>query len=705
MRRSKLLVTLFIMALALCSSGCSGGRSSSVSTVAADQSVPAPAAMPGLPQLSDFRDAMPESREVSYTNGDLFIQGFNFDAALPHNLAGTGGGQALLDPSWSPGDPASEIAFCIFNFHAEGYDLLPQLRFVSGGNIAEGDLWIALSNWDEGRWELFAPADGTVNFGSNEPYFDDSGNLLAAVVLLGNTPGSILYMRLGPYPPSAVLTADPTSGHVPLSVTLDASTSVIPEGEVTKYEWDVDGDGTFEIDTELVPTLDTQYSENGSYNSAVRVSSSVGLSDTASVEVEVVGYWQHLLGTDLYERFEGALALSDGSLVTYGDKEVPVKHSDLVLARWSATGELLWANSFDGSSDTEYFHCAAEDTDGNIILGGETKIGDDYQALVQSWSPTGTLNWSKRFGGTGTEEVESLLSIDGNVYACGGTTSMSATSDVFLTRLTGDGDLVWHRSRDRGSLDSADDMVPIASLALGTTGIAMICYSKGSVGNAWKLEYSLSGSYSDGKVLTPLDRDVSYLNLLRRVTIFSGEVTYYVSGRMFIDTEQAVFFSITDGNGNGEAMTVVELDEGLSVADMAYNITGSVLVAGNSDFNVGGKSDGALFDFSSITGNLLSFEYLSGLEDVTIHDLERFQSGLLIAGTSFDLDGIWNPAELTQTTLDSDFVEADGTGATPTWPMVNATGSTTDYAAIAAVDAEGEDGDGFIMYRALPGAP
>ena len=430
----------------------------------------------------------------------------------------------------------------------------------------------------------------------------------------------------------------------------------------------------------------------------------MGLSDTATVQIEAVGYWQHLLGTDLYETFTGALALSDGSLVTYGEKEVPVKHSDLVLARWSPVGELMWARTFD-SSDTEYFYAAGEDSDGNIILGGETQVGDDDQALVQSWSPSGTLNWSKRFGGSGTEEVESLLSFDGSVYVCGGTTSMSATSDVYLSRLTSDGELVWHRSRDRGGHDSADDMAPIVSFVQGTTGIALICYSKGTVGNAWKLEYSVVGNYSDGKVLTPLDRDVSYLNILRRVTLISGDVHYFVSGRMFIDTEQAVFFSITDGNGNGEALRFVELEEGLSVTDMVFNVTGSVLVAGNSDFNVGGKSDGALFDFSTITGSLLSFEYLSGLEDVFIRDIDRFESGLLIAGNSRDLDGIWNPASLTTATLDSDFVEANGTGATPTWSIDNAAGATTDVTETMALDAEGEDADALIIYRALPGAP
>ena len=43
-----------------------------------------------------------------------------------------------------------------------------------------------------------------------------------------------------------------------------------PEGDITKYEWDVDGDGTFEVDTELTPTLDVQFTENGIHNPAVR---------------------------------------------------------------------------------------------------------------------------------------------------------------------------------------------------------------------------------------------------------------------------------------------------------------------------------------------------------------------------------------------------------------------------------------------------
>ncbi len=49
------------------------------------------------------------------------------------------------------------------------------------------------------------------------------------------------------YPPVAVLLAEPGSGYSPLQVNFDASQSYDPDGEVVSYDWDLNGDGVYEI--------------------------------------------------------------------------------------------------------------------------------------------------------------------------------------------------------------------------------------------------------------------------------------------------------------------------------------------------------------------------------------------------------------------------------------------------------------------------
>jgi glucose/arabinose dehydrogenase len=83
-------------------------------------------------------------------------------------------------------------------------------------------------------------------------------------------------------PPTAALTASPTNGPAPLSVSLDASGSTDPEGKSLAYTWDLDGDGTF--GDANGPATSHTYAA-GVYHPSVRVTDDNGLSDTTSVTI------------------------------------------------------------------------------------------------------------------------------------------------------------------------------------------------------------------------------------------------------------------------------------------------------------------------------------------------------------------------------------------------------------------------------------
>ena len=66
----------------------------------------------------------------------------------------------------------------------------------------------------------------------------------------------------GNQPPTASFTA-PTSAKVGEAVTLDASASKDPDGAVEQYEWDLDGDGTFETSTGANPKVTRSFGTAG----------------------------------------------------------------------------------------------------------------------------------------------------------------------------------------------------------------------------------------------------------------------------------------------------------------------------------------------------------------------------------------------------------------------------------------------------------
>jgi glucose/arabinose dehydrogenase len=84
-------------------------------------------------------------------------------------------------------------------------------------------------------------------------------------------------------PPTAVITASPTNGPAPLTVSFDGTGSSDPEGKPLSYSWDLNGDGTFGDATG--PTASYTYATAGVYHPSLRVTDDQGASDTASVTV------------------------------------------------------------------------------------------------------------------------------------------------------------------------------------------------------------------------------------------------------------------------------------------------------------------------------------------------------------------------------------------------------------------------------------
>jgi chitodextrinase len=88
----------------------------------------------------------------------------------------------------------------------------------------------------------------------------------------------------GSAPPIAVVSAAPSSGVAPLSVTFDASTSYDPDGAVTAWAWSF-GDGAFGAG----PTITHVYSAPGIYTASLTVTDNDGSTNATTAIVTVQG--------------------------------------------------------------------------------------------------------------------------------------------------------------------------------------------------------------------------------------------------------------------------------------------------------------------------------------------------------------------------------------------------------------------------------
>jgi glucose/arabinose dehydrogenase/PKD repeat protein len=116
------------------------------------------------------------------------------------------------------------------------------------------------------------PVDLKIGFGGDLFYVDmDDGTVHRITYTAANQP------------PTAVITANPTNGPVPLTVSFDGTGSSDPEGNPLSYSWDLNGDGTFGDAT--ASTASYTYTTAGVYHPSLRVTDNQGVSDTKSVTV------------------------------------------------------------------------------------------------------------------------------------------------------------------------------------------------------------------------------------------------------------------------------------------------------------------------------------------------------------------------------------------------------------------------------------
>ena len=136
------------------------------------------------------------------------------------------------------------------------------------------------------------------------------------------TPGSVFVNNNSP---TASFTVTPNPAAIGATVTFNGTASSDPGGSIAKYEWDLDGDGTFETDTGTVATTTKAYTVGKTYFVKLRVTDNNGATsvtfDNLRVNAKPVPNFSYLPVDPLVGQqvtFDGtASADPDGTVASY----------------------------------------------------------------------------------------------------------------------------------------------------------------------------------------------------------------------------------------------------------------------------------------------------------------------------------------------------------------------------------------------------
>ncbi len=180
----------------------------------------------------------------------------------------------------------------------------------------------------------------------------------------------------GPQPPTASFTISPNPAQTNQTVTFDASSSTDLDGGIARYEWDLDGNGSYETDRGSNPIATTTYATTGVYTVRLRVTDEQGVRSTTNRALSIDNsgsgsYPSRVLGTTgllSYWRFGDAGG--SGTLIdSFGTSNATTSGAPTLGVAGALVGDADTAASFDGLDDA---------ASANLSLSGTSKVTVEF---------------------------------------------------------------------------------------------------------------------------------------------------------------------------------------------------------------------------------------------------------------------------------------------------------------------------------------
>jgi hypothetical protein len=478
-----------------------------------------------------------------------------------------------------------------------------------------------------------------------------------------------------------------------------ASTTVV--GTLDFFEWNWDGDDSFEEDTGATATAQHTYRDLGEHTIQVRVTNSYGETGYDATGVSVIEPWIHSMGGAADDHIEAIAYDGEGNIyaagwtLSYGEGS-----SDVLLLKYAPSGELLWAKTWGGTaSDAAYAMCLVE---GGIYLAGLTSsFGEgENDILVQCWGSSGTHYGSSVCGGTGYDQAMSIAFRGNKVYVAGVTDSWGAGQlDGVLIKYSTSCVLQWAKTWGGAEVDLFNAVTTSYDFMSHTTYIHLTGYTD-SVSLAREVLYLRF--LVDGSLSTQRTWDAGFDSQSQEGTsiasygfsdvFIGGTIEHFTNSSLLLLRSGSSPFAKCWGTGNLSEVATGLLRRG-----------DSIVLSGYTDSF--GSGNAALLASFSLEGDLLATPIWQASDgDDRFYSICGFaNNGLLVGGRCAKAeDGSWSQAMTGLVSPIGTWTDQALTLGSHPFVASEVVGGTLTNITDAVIDTGGGDDDALISLHHIP---
>jgi hypothetical protein len=319
---------------------------------------------------------------------------------------------------------------------------------------------------------------------------------------------------------------------------------------------------------------------------------------------------------------------SDGGYIITGYTDLfGTGNNDAYLIKTDASGDTLWTKSYGGSGLDE-MNSVQQTSDGGYILAGRTSSfgAGWWDAYLIKTDSAGNVLWTRTYGGTNDDDARSVQqTTTGGYIVLGGTQSFGHGGwDAYLIRADSNGDTLWTRTYGGTDLDAGNSVQQTSeggyilagtSYSFGAGNGDVYLIKTDSSGNVlWTKTYG--GTNYDGASSVQQTSDGGYIIAGSTGTFPSLDI-YLIKTNASGDT---LWTKTYGGTGRDEGHSIQQ------TSDRGYVLTGHT-----NSFGAGGH-DAYLIKMNSFGDTLWTKTYGGGESDWANSVQQTLDGGYILTG-------------------------------------------------------------------------